>query len=31
MAVSNVIHGEAVLNRDALQNPQALDHYKGIV
>jgi acetoacetyl-CoA synthetase len=31
MAVSNIIHGEAVLNRDALQNPQALDHYKGIV
>lgn len=31
LAVMNVIHGEPVLNRDALANPQALDQYEGIV
>ena len=27
MAVKKVIHGEPVLNRDALGNPEALDVY----
>lgn len=31
LAVAQMIHGEAVLNRDALANPQALDQYAGIV
>ena len=31
MAVANMIHGEPVLNRDALANPEALDQYAGIV
>ncbi len=30
LAVRNVIHNEAVLNRDALFNPEALDLYKDI-
>lgn len=30
LAVRNVIHGEAVLNKDALANPEALDLYKHI-
>ena len=31
LAVTQMIHGERVLNRDALANPQALDQYAGIV
>jgi acetoacetyl-CoA synthetase len=31
MAVANMIHGEPVLNRDALANPDALEQYVGIV
>lgn len=30
LAVSNIIHNEAVLNRDALANPEALDLYKDL-
>jgi acetoacetyl-CoA synthetase len=30
LAVRNVIHGEAVSNRNALRNPECLDAYKGI-
>ncbi|MBI2486595.1 MAG: acetoacetate--CoA ligase [Deltaproteobacteria bacterium] len=30
LAVRNVIHGEPVLNKDALANPEALDLYKNI-
>jgi acetoacetyl-CoA synthetase len=30
LAVKNVIHGKAILNRDALANPEALDLYKDI-
>jgi acetoacetyl-CoA synthetase len=30
LAVRNVIHGEPVLNKDALANPEALDLYKHI-
>jgi acetoacetyl-CoA synthetase len=29
-AVTNIIHGRAVLNRDALMNPQCLDFYENI-
>jgi acetoacetyl-CoA synthetase len=31
LAVTNMIHGEPVKNRDALANPEALDQYAGIV
>ncbi len=31
LAVTQMIHGEAVPNRDALANPEALDQYAGIV
>jgi acetoacetyl-CoA synthetase len=31
MAVSQMVHGENVANRDALANPEALDQYAGIV
>ncbi|MCH7839405.1 MAG: acetoacetate--CoA ligase, partial [Planctomycetes bacterium] len=31
LAVMQMIHGETVLNRDALSNPDALDQYAGIV
>ncbi|MCH7703519.1 MAG: acetoacetate--CoA ligase [Planctomycetes bacterium] len=31
LAVTQTIHGEPVLNRDALANPEALDQYAGIV
>ncbi len=31
LAVTNMIHGDPVLNRDALANPEALDQYSGIV
>ncbi|NME72644.1 acetoacetate--CoA ligase [Flammeovirga aprica] len=30
IAVRNVIHGRAVKNTDALQNPEALEQYKGL-
>ena len=30
IAVRKVIHGEDVLNKDALRNPEALEYYKGI-
>ena len=30
LAVRNVIHGELVLNKDALANPESLDLYKNI-
>jgi acetoacetyl-CoA synthetase len=29
-AVTNLIHGRPVLNRDALMNPQSLDFYEDI-
>ena len=31
IAVTNIIHGRPVLNRDALINPQSLDYYESIV
>ncbi len=31
LAVQQMIHGEPVLNRDALANPQALEQYVGLV
>ena len=31
LAVAQMIHGEPVLNRDALGNPEALEQYAGIV
>ncbi len=30
LAVRKVIHGEAVTNKDALRNPEALDHYQDL-
>jgi acetoacetyl-CoA synthetase len=30
LAVKKVIQGQVVLNKDALRNPEALDHYEGI-
>jgi acetoacetyl-CoA synthetase len=30
-AVTNILHGRPVLNRDALVNPESLDFYEGIV
>ncbi|MDM8551503.1 acetoacetate--CoA ligase [Desulfobacterales bacterium HSG2] len=30
LAVKKTIQGEAVLNKDALKNPEALDHYAGL-
>jgi len=30
-AVTNLIHGKPVLNRDALINPESLDHYEGLL
>ena len=30
LAVRNVIHGEPVLNKDALSNPEALEYYKNL-
>jgi len=30
LAVSKVIHGEPVLNKDALANPESLDYYKDL-
>ena len=29
LAVRNVVHGEPVKNREALANPEALEHYRG--
>lgn len=31
IAVTNIIHGRPVLNRDALINPESLDYYEGIL
>jgi acetoacetyl-CoA synthetase len=30
-AVTNIINGKAVTNRDALANPESLDYYEEIV
>ena len=30
LAVKKVIHGQPVLNKDSLSNPEALDHYANI-
>jgi len=30
-AVTNIIHGRPVSNRDALINPQSLDYYESII
>jgi acetoacetyl-CoA synthetase len=30
-AVTNIIHGRLVLNRDALANPESLDRYEKII
>jgi acetoacetyl-CoA synthetase len=30
-AVTNIIHGRPVLNRDALANPEVLDYFEKIV
>lgn len=30
-AVTNIIHGRPVMNRDALVNPESLDYYEGIL
>jgi acetoacetyl-CoA synthetase len=30
-AVTNIIHGRPVLNRDALMNPEVLDYFEKIV
>ena len=30
-AVTNIIHGRPVLNRDALMNPEVLDHFEKIL
>jgi acetoacetyl-CoA synthetase len=30
-AVTNLLHGRPVTNRDALLNPECLDHYEGLV
>jgi acetoacetyl-CoA synthetase len=29
-AVTNIIHGKPVLNRDALINPESLDYYENL-
>jgi len=29
-AVTNIIHGRPVLNRDALMNPECLDYYENL-
>ena len=31
LAVTNIIHGRPVLNRDVLMNPESLDYYESIV
>ena len=31
VAVTNIVHGRLVLNRDALVNPQSLDYYENIL
>jgi len=31
LAVTQMVHGEPVPNRDALKNPEALDQYAGIL
>ncbi|MHB9150806.1 MAG: hypothetical protein ACYC33_12160, partial [Thermoleophilia bacterium] len=30
-AVTNILHGRPVTNRDALANPESLDFYEGLV
>jgi len=30
-AITNIIHGRPVSNRDALANPQSLDYYESIL
>ncbi len=30
LAVKKVVHGQPVLNKDALRNPEALEHYAGL-
>ena len=30
LAVKNIIHGEPVLNRDALSNPEVLELYRDL-
>jgi acetoacetyl-CoA synthetase len=30
LAVRRVVHGQEVKNRDALANPQVLEHFRGI-
>jgi len=30
-AVTNIVNGKPVLNRDALSNPESLDYYEGII
>jgi len=30
-AVTNLIHGRPVMNRDALVNPESLDHYEQLL
>jgi acetoacetyl-CoA synthetase len=30
-AVTNLIHGRAVTNRDALANPESLDHFESLL
>ena len=31
IAVTNIIHGRTVLNKDALMNPESLDYYERIL
>jgi acetoacetyl-CoA synthetase len=31
IAVTNIIHGRPVLNRDALRNPESLDYFEKIL
>jgi len=31
VAVKKIIHGQDVLNRDALKNPESLEEFKGIL
>jgi acetoacetyl-CoA synthetase len=30
-AVTNIVHGKPVLNRDALMNPEVLDYFQKIL
>ncbi len=31
VAVKKIIHGQDVLNRDALKNPESLEQFRGIL